>query len=39
MRLTETIVLCFVIACFTYYKIEVKKEQLKVEVVNEHRRD
>lgn len=29
MRLTETLVLCFVVACFTYYKIETKKEEMK----------
>ena len=31
MRLTETIVLCFAIACFAYYKAEVKKEEIKQE--------
>jgi len=31
MRLTETIVLCFAIACFAYYKAEVKKEEVKQE--------
>lgn len=37
MRLTEVLVLCFAIFCFTYYKAEVKKEEVRQEVKQEMR--
>lgn len=39
MRLTEMLVLCFALACFTYYKAEVKKEEVRQEIGHDTRRN